>query len=143
MDIMAAISYALKRAVPDIKKIYREKTEQGFVGHSFYVYPIFERAAAEISNYEMRRLSYCVVYFPDESDNDRLVNEQLDSMRAQLMASFTHLPEVNLKLLEREATPVDGALNFTFSVRYRGLYTQDETSMATLTQKGGVAENGN
>ncbi|CAI3371280.1 DUF6838 family protein [Enterococcus cecorum] len=141
MDIMAAIGKALKQAVPDIKKIYREKTEQGFVGHSFYVYPIFERAAAEISNYEMRRLSYCVVYFPDESK--RNVNEQLDTMRAQLMASFTHLPEVNLRLLEREATPVDGALNFTFSVRYRGLYTQDETSMATLTQKGGVAENGN
>ncbi|CAI3286175.1 hypothetical protein CIRMBP1310_01239 [Enterococcus cecorum] len=140
MDIMTAIGYALKKAVPDIKKIYREKTEQGFVGHSFYVYPIFERAAAEISNYEMRRLSYCVVYFPDESK--RNVNEQLDIMRARLMASFTHLPEVNLRLLEREATPVDGALNFTFSVRYRGLYTQAETSMATLTQRGGVA-NGN
>lgn len=137
MDIMTAIGYALKRAVPDIKKIYREKTEQGFVGHSFYVYPIFERAAAEISNYEMRRLSYCVVYFPDESK--RNVNEQLDIMRAQLMASFTHLPEVNLRLLDREATPVDGALNFTFSVRYRGLYEQERTPMTSLTQKGGVA----
>lgn len=137
MDIMTAIGYALKRAVPDIKKIYREKTEQGFVGHSFYVYPIFERAAAEISNYEMRRLSYCVVYFPDESK--RNVNEQLDIMCAQLMASFTHLPEVNLRLLDREATPVDGALNFTFSVRYRGIYEQERTPMTSLTQKGGVA----
>lgn len=141
MDIMTAIGNALKMAIPDIKKIYREKTEQGFVGHSFYVYPIFERAAAEISNYEMRRLSYCVVYFPDESK--RNVNEQLDTMRAQLMASFTHLPEVNLRLLDREATPVDGALNFTFSVRYRGLYEQERTPMTSLTQKGGVAENGN
>lgn len=141
MDIMTAIGNALKVAIPDIKRIYREKTEQGFVGHSFYVYPIMERAAAEISNYEMRRLSYCVVYFPDESK--RNVNEQLDTMRAQLMASFTHLPEVNLRLLDREATPVDGALNFTFSVRYRGLYEQERTPMTSLTQKGGVAENDN
>lgn len=141
MDIMTAIGKALKVVIPDIKKIYREKTEQGFVGHSFYVYPIMERATAEIGNYEMRRLSYCVVYFPDESK--RNVNEQLDTMRAQLMASFTHLPEVNLRLLEREAEPVDGALNFTFSVRYRGLYEQENTPMTSLTQKGGVAENDN
>lgn len=137
MDIMTAIGKALKVAIPDIKKIYREKTEQGFIGHSFYVYPIMERATAEIGNYEMRRLSYCVVYFPDESK--RNINQQLDEMRAQLMASFTHLPEVNLRLLDREVTPVDGALNFTFSVRYRGLYEQERTPMTSLTQKGGVA----
>ena len=37
MDIMTAIGKALKVAIPDIKKIYREKTEQGFIGRSFYV----------------------------------------------------------------------------------------------------------
>ena len=141
MDIMTAIGKALKVAIPDIKKIYREKTEQGFVGHSFYVYPITERATAEIGNYEMRRLSYCVVYFPDESK--RNINQQLDEMRARLLDAVTHLPEVNLRLLDREAEPVDGALNFTFSVRYRGIYEQDKNPMTSLTQKGGVAENGN
>lgn len=141
MDIMTAIGKALKVAIPDIKKIYREKTEQGFVGHSFYVYPIMERATAEIGNYEMRRLSYCVVYFPDESKRD--INRQLDEMRARLLDNVTYLPEVNLRLLDREAEPVDGALNFTFSVRYRGIYEQERIPMTSLTQKGGVAENGN
>lgn len=141
MDIMTAIGKALKVAIPDIKKVYREKTEQGFIGHSFYVYPIIERATAEIGNYEMRRLSYCVVYFPDESKRE--INRQLDEMRARLLANVTHLPGVNLRLLDREAEPVDGALNFTFSVRYRGIYEQDEIPMTSLTQKGGVAENDN
>ena len=141
MDIMTAIGNALKVAIPDIKRIYREKTEQGFVGHSFYVYPITERATAEIGDYEMRRLSYCVVYFPDESK--RNINQQLDEMRARLLDNVTHLPEVNLRLLDREVEPVDGALNFTFSVRYRGLYEQERNPMTSLTQKGGVAENDN
>ena len=141
MDIMTAIGNALKVAIPDIKRIYREKTEQGFVGHSFYVYPIMERATAELENYEMRRLSYCVVYFPDESK--RNINQQLDEMRARLLDNVTHLPEVNLRLLDREVEPVDGALNFTFSVRYRGLYEQEHIPMTSLAQKGGVAENGN
>lgn len=141
MDIMTAIGNALKVAIPDIKRIYREKTEQGFVGHSFYVYPIMERATAELENYEMRRLSYCVVYFPDESK--RNINQQLDEMRARLLDNVTHLPEVNLRLLDREVEPVDGALNFTFSVRYRGLYEQERIPMTSLTQKGGVAENDN
>lgn len=141
MDIMTAIGNALKVAIPDIKRIYREKTEQGFTGHSFYVYPIMERATAEIGNYEMRRLSYCVVYFPDE--RKRNINQQLDEMRARLLDNVTHLPEVNLRLLDREAEPVDGALNFTFSVRYRGVYEQERIPMTSLTQKGGVANNGN
>lgn len=141
MDIMTAIGKALKMAIPDIKKIYREKTEQGFISHSFYVYPIMERATAEIGSYEMRRLSYCVVYFPDESK--RNINQQLDEMRARLLDNVTHLPGVNLRLLDREAEPVDGALNFTFSVRYRGLYEQEYNPMTSLTQKGGVAENDN
>lgn len=141
MDIMTAIGNALKVAIPDIKRIYREKTEQGFVGHSFYVYPIFERAAAEIGDYEMRRLSYCVVYFPDESK--RNINRQLDEMRARLLDNVTHLPGVNLRLLDREAEPVDGALNYTFSVRYRGIYEQEYNPMTSLTQRGGVAENDN
>ena len=141
MDIMTAIGKALKVAIPDIKRIYREKTEQGFIGHSFYVYPIMERATAEIGNYEMRRLSYCVVYFPDESKCE--INQQLDEMRARLLDNVTHLPGVHLRLLDREAEPVDGALNFTFSVRYRGIYEQVYNPMTSLAQKGGVANNDN
>lgn len=138
MDIMIAIGKTLKAIAPNIKKIYREQTDQGFVGHSFYVYPIREQAAPEISQYEMRRLSYCVVYFPDDTRQD--VNVQLDNMRKLLMDNLTHLTEVKLRLLNREATVIDGALNFTFDIRYRGVYTQTDTPMSTLTSRGGVVD---
>ena len=48
------------------------------------------------------------------------------------------IDDVNLKLYERKCEPIDGALNFTFKVRYRGQYVQELTPMNALEQKGEI-----
>lgn len=82
---------------------------------------------------------YCVVYFP-KTDKD--INKQLDTMRDTLLDNFLVIDDVNLKLYERKCEPIDGALNFTFKVRYRGKYEQPDTPMNALSQKGGLINGG-
>ena len=126
MDIIKGIGKQLSKIVSGAV-IYRENQPQGFKEPSFYV--------DEITDYEMRTHRFCVVYFP-KIDKD--INKQLDTMRDTLLDNFFVIDDVNLKLYERKCEPIDGVLNFTFKVRYRGRYEQSNTQMNALSQKGGL-----
>ncbi|WP_251855329.1 phage tail terminator family protein [Enterococcus italicus] len=134
MDIIKGIGKQLAKIVSGAV-IYRENQPQGFKEPSFYVYEISTLAKDEITNYEMRTHRFCVVYFPDSKKD---VNKQIDAMRDTLLDNFLVIDDVNLKLYERKCEPIDGALNFTFKVRYRGKYEQEATPMNALNQKGGL-----
>lgn len=134
MDIIKGIGKQLAKIVSGAV-IYRENQPQGFKEPSFYVYEISTLSKDEISDYEMRTHRFCVVYFP-KIDKD--INKQLDTMRDTLLDNFLVIDDVNLKLYERKCEPIDGALNFTFKVRYRGKYEQPNTPMNALSQKGGL-----
>lgn len=134
MDIIKGIGKQLTKISPD-KTIYRENQPQGFKESSFYVYEISSTDSPEINIYEMRKHRFCVVFFP-KSDKD--VNKQIEEMRNILLDNFLVIEGLNLRLLERKCEPIDGALNFTFRLRYRGKYEQESTPMKTLEQQGGT-----
>nr|DAP21901.1 MAG TPA: tail completion protein [Caudoviricetes sp.] len=138
MDIIKGIGKQLAKIL-DKPTIYRENQPQGFKEPSFYVYEISTLSKDEITNYEMRTHRFCVVYFPDSKKD---VNKQLDTMRDTLLDNFLVIDDVNLKLYERKCEPIDGTLNFTFKVRYRGKYEQTDTPMNALSQKGGLLNGG-
>ncbi|MDN6030169.1 MAG: hypothetical protein L0I48_05380 [Lactococcus plantarum] len=138
MDIITGIGKQLSKIIPGIN-IYRENQPQGFKEPSFYVYEISTQSKDELTNYEMRMHRFCAVYFPK---TDKNVNKQLATMRNTLLDNFLVIDDVNLKLYERKCEPIDGALNFTFKVRYRGQYVQESTPMNVLEQKGEIV-NGN
>lgn len=134
MDIIKGIGKQLAKIVSGAV-IYRENQPQGFKEPSFYVYEISTLSKDEITNYEMRTHRFCVVYFP-KTDKD--INKQLDTMRDTLLDNFFVIDDVNLKLYDRKCESIDGVLNFTFKVRYRGKYEQADTPMNALNQKGGL-----
>lgn len=131
MDIIKGIGKQLAKILVK-PTIYRENQPQSFQEPSFYVYEISTLIKDEIANYELRTHRFCVVYFPDSKKD---VNKQLDAMRDTLLDNFLVIDDVNLKLYERKCEINDGALNFTFKVRYRIERTQDETDMQKIQHK--------
>ena len=137
MDITAAIANQLLKIEPEAT-IYREQQEQSFVEPSFYVYEITATGDGEVSSYEMRKYTFCVMWFPDSRLDDPGPREQCEIMREKLLDEFQRLDELSIGVFGKEAKTVDGALQFTFRMRYR-VTPEDETpKLESLKQNGGL-----
>lgn len=137
MDITAAIANQLLKIEPEAT-IYREQQEQSFVEPSFYVYEITATGDGEVSSHEMRKYTFCVMWFPDSRLDDPGPREQCEIMREKLLEEFQRLDELSIGVFGKEAKTVDGALQFTFRMRYR-VTPEDETpKLESLKQNGGL-----
>ena len=137
MDIIHAIATELQKAVPNAV-FYREQTEQRFVSPSFYLYEIEGKGTPEIGPYELRKHQFCLVYFPDENVDDPGPREQCGQMEELLLNQFNRISELSLAVLDKETRIEEGALQFTFRTRYRGVNTKPEIKMETVDAKGGL-----
>ena len=137
MDITAAIANQLLKIVQGVT-IYREQQEQSFVEPSFYVYEITATGEGEVNSYEMRKHTFCIMWFPDSRIDDPGPREQCEIMREKLLDEFQRLDELSIGIFGKEAKTVDGALQFTFRMRYR-VTPEDETpKLESLKQNGGL-----
>jgi len=143
MDITQAIADQLDLIVKDAK-IYRENRPQGFKEPSFYIYEIQGTSSGELMGYQFRKHLYCVMYFPDTSREGIEVREQCEIMREKLMNEFQAIDALSLKLklLDREAKINDGALQFTFKLRFRMAKGKEDPGMQNLVAEGGLKKNG-
>lgn len=137
MDITAAIANQLLKIEPEAT-IYREQQEQSFVEPSFYVYEITATGDGEVNSYEMRKHTFCIMWFPDSRLDDPGPREQCEIMREKLLDEFQRLDDLSIGVFGKEAKTVDGALQFTFRMRYR-VTPEDETpKLESLKQNGGL-----
>lgn len=137
MDITAAIANQLLKIVPGAT-IYREQQEQSFVEPSFYVYEITATGDGEVNSYEMRKHTFCIMWFPDSRIDDPGPREQCEIMREKLFDEFQRLDDLSIGVFGKEAKTVDGTLQFTFRMRYR-VTPEDETpKLESLKQNGGL-----
>lgn len=137
MDITAAIANQLLKIEPEAT-IYREQQEQSFVEPSFYVYEITATGDGEISNFEMRKHTFCVMWFPDSRSEDPGPREQCEIMREKLLDEFQRLDDLSIGVFGKEAKTVDGALQFTFRIRYRAVPNDETPKLESLKQNGGL-----
>ncbi|WP_368251393.1 DUF6838 family protein [Enterococcus sp. 2201sp1_2201st1_B8_2201SCRN_220225] len=137
MDITAAIANQLLKIEPEAT-IYREQQEQSFVEPSFYVYEITATGVGEVNSYEMRKHTFCVMWIPDSRLDNPGPREQCEIMREKLLDEFQRLDNLSIGVFGKEAKTVDGALQFTFRMRYR-VTPEDETpKLESLKQNGGL-----
>lgn len=137
MDITAAIANQLLKIEPEAT-IYREQQEQSFDEPSFYVYEITATGDSEVNRYEMRKHTFCIMWFPDSPLNDPGPREQCEIMREKLLDEFQRLDELSIGVFGKEAKMVDGALQLTFRMRYRAVPNDETPKLETLNQQGGL-----
>lgn len=130
MDIIQAIANKIAQFVPDAT-IYRESIEQGFEAPSFYIHSINGTSKDELMEYQMRRESFCIMYFPDTNNEDVGVREQCMMMERQLYDNMDYLPDYNLKIKGKDSQIVEEALQFKFKVSYR-VVNVDEAEKARM-----------
>lgn len=124
MDIIQAIANKIAQFVPDAT-IYRESIEQGFEAPSFYIHSINGTSKDELMKYQMRRESFCIMYFPDANNEDVGVREQCMMMERQLYNNMDYLPDFNLKIKDKDSQIIEEALQFKFKVSYRVVNVDD------------------
>lgn len=139
MDITVAIANQLLKIVPEAT-IYREQQEQSFDEPSFYVYEITATGGGEINSYEMRRHTFCVMWFPDSHSDDPGPREQCEIMREKLLDEFQRLDDSSIGVFAKEAKVIDGALQFTFRLRYRVAPEDIGTKLKQFEQTGGLKD---
>lgn len=137
MDVTAAIANQLLKIEPGAT-IYREQQEQSFDEPSFYVYEITATGDGEVNRYEMRKHTFCIMWFPDSRLDDPGPREQCEIMREKLLDEFQRLDELSIGAFSKEAKVVDGALQFTFRNRYRVVPNDETPKLETLNQQGGL-----
>ena len=137
MDITAAIANQLLKIVQGVT-IYREQQEQSFDEPSFYVYEITATGDGEVNRYEMRKHTFCIMWFPDSRLDDPGPREQCEIMREKLLDEFQRLDELSIGVFGKEAKMVDGALQLTFRMRYRTVPNDETPKLETLDQQGGL-----
>jgi len=138
MDIITAIANQLAKLYPDVPNIYRENREQGFKEPAFYIHNITGKAHGELNHYERREYLFNVVYFPEINREDVGMKEQCDRMRERLLDEFNRLDDLSLGLLGKEAKTETDTVRFTFKIRYRGIYQNNDAKIGTLEQRGGL-----
>lgn len=131
------IAKEINRIFPDVV-VYRENQEQGFQEPSFYIYEIVANSSDEIMHQQMRTHLYCLMYFPESKSDNPGVKEQCESARQTLLDAFDFLPDVSLKILDKEARIESGALNFTFKLRYKVREEREFNPMEHLKETGGL-----
>lgn len=146
MKILEAIADELVKVVPDAV-VYVENQPQGFSNPSFYIYEINSTAEDEIASYQMRNHSFCIVWFPEEPTSNikggKLSgpNIQIEQMTTKLMNEFRVLQSVKLTPFKKEFDKSDGTLVFTFNLRYRSVFVEDDgVKVELLYQEGGIKQ---
>ncbi|MDT2757349.1 hypothetical protein P7G51_08140 [Enterococcus asini] len=137
MDITAAIANQLLKIEPEAT-IYREQQEQSFDEPSFYVYEITATGDGEVNRYELRKHTFCIIWFPDSRLDDPGPREQCEIMREKLLDEFQRLDDLSIGVFGKEAKVIDGALQFTFRMRYRVVPNDETPKLETLDQQGGL-----
>lgn len=137
IEITSAIVNELKRIMPDAT-IYREYPEQGINGPAFFIYEEKSESQKELMAYESRRHDYCVMWFPDRKSTISGTHEQCEQMRSQLLDKFQRLTDLALGLFNKETKIEEGALRFTFALRYRVVPADETPKLTTFEQQGGV-----
>lgn len=143
MDLTKIIGETLKELFPDIKQIRRNKLEQGYKPHSFYIKTGRVLSQNQLFSKQMRLYPFILHYYPEKYPDDEM--DQSDTRCAEigerLLAEFHHLKDYKGKVNDTSYEVHDGVLLFYFRVRMRTSVTAPVgTPMGALEERSNLID---
>lgn len=146
-EIRKSVKEALKSQNITIQNYYSEVKEQGFTTPCIMIAPIGEGSQGidyQLSDYQMRRSAYQVLYFPEEKTvfNSKTLDQRLAcEIVANALIDMRYIGTLAI-MYNVKYTITDGTLIFTFSTRLRGHNKPVEPFMRVLEENEGEAVGG-
>ena len=115
--------------------IYKNNQKMGFKEPSFFIVKIGTEVKPEWMNYQFRKYSYQLIYFPDPED----INSDIEAKESILLDTFTELNEF-AKIRNREFKVSDDTLQVIFEIWLRAKPVDHTPKQAHMKFKGGITD---
>lgn len=129
LKILEDLGLTIKKALPEIKALYRDSIPQNFKTPSAFLQKLTDSVAYDLGDYTRHRDVYVLTYFPEDELNP---SKELEGINERFKFYLTRLDEHKIKLINKETSYIDGTIQLKFILLYRVKKEVEEAELKNL-----------